>query len=188
MISRLCATDGVGDNEAAMLSMALLFAGHETAVVQIGLGALLLLANPDSWQALRRDSGLITGAVEEVLRTPANGGGGIPRYARTDLDIGGVFIRAGSLVLLDNGAANHDVGVFTDPDRFDVTRNEAAHLSFGQGARYCIGAPLARIELDVALGQLVRRFPAMRLAVPVEALTVRDDVLTGGLTSLPVTW
>ncbi|WP_225858959.1 cytochrome P450 [Streptomyces albicerus] len=92
------------------------------------------------------------------------------------------------IVMLDNGAANHDPAAFPDPDRFDITRRAASHLTFGHGARYCLGAPLARIELQVALAQLVRRFPTMRLAIPVEELTVRSEVLTGGLVNLPVAW
>jgi pentalenolactone synthase len=188
VISRLCATDGVGDDEIAMLSMALLFAGHETTVVQIGLGALLLLTSPGQWQLLLDDPGLIPGAVEEIMRAPGKGGGGIPRYAHTDLEIGGVIVRAGDLVMLDNGAANHDGAVFTDPERFDVTRRETSHLTFGHGLRYCIGAPLARMELQVAFGHLIPRFPKMQLAVPVGELCVRGDVLTGGLVRLPVTW
>ncbi|MFI9586003.1 cytochrome P450 [Streptomyces sp. NPDC052236] len=188
VISRLCANDGVGDDEIAMLSMALLFAGHETTVVQIGMGALLLLTSADQWRLLLGDPGLIPGAVEEIMRVPGKGGGGIPRYAHTDIEIGGVTIRAGDLVMLDNGAANHDEAVFADPNRFDVTRRATAHLTFGHGVRYCIGAPLARMELQVAFGQLVSRFPDMRLAVPVEDLRVRSDVLTGGLIELPVTW
>ncbi|WP_086667108.1 cytochrome P450 [Lentzea kentuckyensis] len=188
VISRLCATDGVSTEEAAMLSMALLFAGHETTVVQIGMGALLLLANPDQWNALRDDPGLIPNAVEEILRAPGKGGGGIPRYARTDMEIDGVRISAGDLVLLDIGAANHDATVFAEPDRVDVSRQASAHLTFGHGLRYCIGAPLARMELQAVFSQLILRFPTMRLAVPVEDLTIRRDVLTGGLTALPVTW
>jgi cytochrome P450 len=188
VISRLCATDGVADEEAAMLSMALLFAGHETTVVQIGLGALMLLANPDQWQALFDDPSLIPNAVEEMLRAPGKSSGGIPRYARTDLEIDGAAIREGDLVLLDTGAANHDPAVFADPDRVDVTRQAAAHLSFGHGMRYCIGAPLARIELQTVFARLVPRFPTLRLAVGVDELTMRRDVLTGGLAELPVTW
>lgn len=188
VISRLCATDGVSDDEAAMLSMALLFAGHETTVVQLGRGALLLLTNQDQWQVLQHDPGLVPNAVEEILRAPTKDGNGIPRYARTDLEIDGVTVRAGDLVLLDNGAANHDGTVFADPDRFDVTRHAAAHLTFGHGPRYCIGAPLARIELHAVFAQLVPRFPTMRLAVPVDELTIRQDTLTRGLTALPVTW
>ncbi len=121
------------------------------------------------------------------MRAPGKSNGGIPRYARTDLTIDGVTIRAGDLVLLDNGAANHDPAVFADPDRVDITR-QTAHLSFGHGMRYCIGAPLAHIELQTVFAQLVPRFPALSLAVDVEDLTVRSDTLTAGLVELPVTW
>jgi cytochrome P450 len=186
-ISRLCAED-LGDDEIAMLSMGLLFAGHETTVVAIGMGALCLLANPGQQQALIDDPGRITTAVEEILRAPGRGGGGIPRYARTDLQIGEVTVRAGELVLLDNRAANHDPRAFPSPDRFDVTRQGQAHLSFGHGGHYCLGAPLARIELQAVFSQLLTRFPKMRLAVPVEQLRVRSGTLTGGLTKLPVEW
>jgi cytochrome P450 len=189
VVSRLCETEGVSNDEAAMLAMALLFAGHETTVVQIGMGALLLLTHPEQQDALRNDPALVETAVEEILRAPGKGGGGIPRYARTDLVIDGVTIRAGDLVMLDNGAANHDPSVFSDPDHFDVTRQAAAaHLTFGHGARYCIGAPLARIELRAVFAQLVQRFPTLRLAVPMAELKVRTDVLTSGLVELPVIW
>ncbi|PSL01618.1 pentalenolactone synthase [Haloactinopolyspora alba] len=188
VISRLCATNGVSDTEAAGLAMALLFAGHETTVVQIGLGTLLLLDNPEQWRALHDDPALIPDAVEELLRAPGKGGGGIPRYARTDLEVDGVGIRAGELVLLDNGAANHDPAVFADPDRVDVNRAGPAHLTFGHGARYCLGAPLARIELQAVFAQLVARFPTLRPAVDVDELTLRHDVVTGGLAELPVRW
>jgi pentalenolactone synthase len=188
VLSRLCATPGVSDDEAAAMGMFLLFAGHETTVVAIGMGALLLLINPAQWQALRADPGLIPRAAEEILRAMGTGGGGIPRYAHADLDIGGVTVRAGELVLLDTGAANHDPAVFADPDRFEVTRPASHHLTFGHGARYCVGAALARIELQVVLTQLIPRFAAMRLATPVAELQVNTDAVTGGLAQLPVTW
>ena len=188
VISGLCATGGADDDEIAALSMFLLFAGHETTVVAIGMGTLILLTNPCQWQALRGDPGLVPAAVEEMLRAPGQGGGGIPRYARQDLDISGVTVRAGDLVLLDNGAANHDATAFPDPDRFDITRPAASHLTFGHGLRYCIGAPLARIELQAVLSQLIWRFPEMRLAIPADELTLDTAVLAGGLTRLPVTW
>jgi cytochrome P450 len=187
VISRLCADD-LGDDEIAMLSMGLLFAGHETTVAAIGMGVLFLLANPGQLQALADDPGRITTAVEEILRAPARGGGGIPRYARTDLQIGDVTVRAGELVLLDNRAANHDPRAFPGPDRFDVTRQGQAHLSFGHGSHYCLGAPLARIELQAVFSQLLARFPTMRLAVPVEELPMRSGTLTGGPAALPVEW
>jgi len=186
-ISRLCA-DGLGDDEIAMLSMALLFAGHETTVAAIGLGALCLLANPGQQQALTSDPARITAAVEEILRAPGRSGGGIPRYARTDLQVGEVTVHAGDLVLLDTRAANHDPAVFPSPDRFDIAREGPAHLSFGHGAHYCLGAPLARIELKAVFSQLLARFPAMRLAVPLEQLRMRSGSITGGLAELPVEW
>jgi cytochrome P450 len=190
VISRLCATDGVCNDEAATMSMFLLFAGHETTVVQIGLGALLLLTNRGQWQALLDNPGLIPNAVEELLRAASMGGGvgGIPRYARTDFDIDGVTIHAGDLVLLDIGSANHDPAVFADPERVDVARKEATHVTFGYGARYCIGAPLARIELKAVFTQLIPRFPSMHLTVDPATLPMRSDVLAGGLVELPVSW
>ena len=190
VISRLCATDGVSNDEAARLSMALLFAGHETTVVQIGLQVIVLLTNPHLWRTLLDDPALIPNAVEELLRVTAAGGGvgGIPRYARTNFEIEGVAIRAGELVLLDNGAANHDPSVFPDSDRADIARTQTVHLTFGYGARYCIGAPLARIELKTVFSQLIPRFPSMHLTVDPTTLIVRDDVLAGGLAELPVSW
>jgi cytochrome P450 len=187
IISRLCADD-LGDDEIAMLSMGLLFAGHETTVVAIGMGALCLLADPGQQQALINDPDRITSAVEEILRAPGRSSGGVPRYARTDLQIGEVTVHAGDLVLLDNRAANHDPAVFTSPDIFDVTRQGPAHLTFGHGAHYCIGAPLARIELQAVFSQLPARFPKMRLAVPAGQLRLRRHTVTGGLTELPVEW
>ncbi|NJP91001.1 cytochrome P450 [Nonomuraea sp. FMUSA5-5] len=188
VISRLAATDGVGDDEAAAMGMFLLFAGHETTVAAIDEGALWLLAHPEQWQALVKDPSLVEAAVEEILRAPGSGGGGIPRYAREDLEIAGVRVRAGDLVLLDVGAANHDAAVFDDPDRFDVVRAAVPHLSFGHGARYCIGAPLARIELQVVFSQLAARFPGLELGCAIGELTFNANVLTGGLTALPVRW
>jgi len=152
------------------------------------MGVLCLLANPGQQQALIDDPGRITTAVEEILRAPGRSGGGIPRYARADLQIGEVTVHAGDLVLLDTRAANHDPAVFPSPDRFDIAREGPAHLSFGHGAHYCLGAPLARIELQAVFSQLPARFPAMRLAVPAEQLRVRSGTLTGGLTELPVEW
>jgi cytochrome P450 len=187
VISRLCA-DGLGDDEVATLSTNLLFAGHETTVVAIDMGVLCLLANPAERRALADDPDLVTTAVEEILRAPGRSGGGIPRYARTSLQIGDVTVRAGDLVLLDNRAANHDPAVFTSPGCFDITRDGPGHLSFGHGAHYCIGAPLARIELQAVFSQVPARFPTMRLTVPAGQLPLRSGALTGGLTTLPVEW
>ncbi|APU16613.1 MULTISPECIES: cytochrome P450 [Actinoalloteichus] len=192
IISRLCAADPVDgvdlDDEAvAVLSMTLLFGGEAT-VMAIGLGVLTLLSNPAQWQALLAEPALIPTAIEEILRGMDKGGDGIVRYAQVDVEVGDVTILAGELVLLDTGAANHDDTVFPEPDRLDVTRQVSSHLAFGHGVHYCIGTALARLELQVVLAQLIPRFPAMRLAVPVEELRIDRDILAGGLVALPVTW
>jgi cytochrome P450 len=188
VISRLAATPGVGAVEAAQLSMSLLFAGHETTVDQIGKGALQLLTTAGQWTALARDPSRVPAAVEEILRTSGKGGGGIPRYARENVQIGGVDIAAGELVIFDIGAASHDPAAFADPDRFDLDRDSRRHLAFGHGLRYCIGAPLARIELQVVFTALTGRFPNLRLAADPRELTVDTDTLTRSLARLPVTW
>ncbi|MEO3809168.1 cytochrome P450 [Sphaerisporangium sp. B11E5] len=188
VISRLAFTEGVSDDEAAAMGTFLLFAGHETTVTAIGKGVLWLLTAPGQWQALAADPQRVEAAVEEILRAPGLGGDGIPRYARTDLEIAGVQVRAGELVLLDIGAANHDGTMFADPDRFDIARPPVPHLAFGHGARYCVGAPLARIELQAVFSQLASRFPGLRLATAVEELRFTHDTLTGGPAEVPVTW
>ena len=96
--------------------------------------------------------------------------------------------RAGDAVLLNGVAANRDLTVFADPDRFDITRPSNSHLSFGYGPRFCVGASVARRELRAVFTALLRRFPTLELAVPVEELHLRDDLVTGGFTALPVTW
>lgn len=189
VVSGLCAVDGaLADDHVAFLAAVLLFAGHETTVVRLDVGTLLLLANSVQREALLRDPSLLPGAVEEILRLSDTGGSGVPRYAREDVEIAGVSIRAGEAVILNAGAGNHDERVFVDPDRFDIGRQPNPHLTFGHGPRFCIGAPLARIELQTVFARLFQRFPTLRLAVPMELLAVRADLLTGGLTSLPVTW
>jgi len=190
VISGLCAAEGgtIADDYVSFLGAVLLFAGHETTVVRIDVGTLLLLSNPDQRVALLRDPSLITSAVEEILRASTTGGGGLPRYPRADIDVGGVTLRAGDAVLLDIGAANHDERTFKDPGSFDVSRQPNAHLAFGHGPRFCIGAPLARLELQAVFERLAPRFPTLRLAVPIEQLRTRRDLLTGGLAELPVTW
>jgi pentalenolactone synthase len=139
VISRLCATEETGDDEIAMPSMFLLFAGHETTVTAIGTGTLLL-TEPGQRQALGREPALVTAAVEEILRAGGQGGGGIPRYARAGLRIADVTIRPGDLVLLDNGAANHDRTAFIDPERFDISRPAVPPPQLRPRSAYCIGA------------------------------------------------
>lgn len=187
VISRLCSTEGVSADEAARLATGLLWAGHGSPVPHIGLGVLLLLANPQQWRMLAHDPTLASNAVEETLRV-ARSSVIFPRYARTDLELNRVNIRAGDLVLMSIGAANHDPSAFADPHRVDISRRALAHLTFGHGGRYCLAAPLARIELHAVLAQLASRFPSMELAVGVEELALRTDGAFGGLVELPVRW
>lgn len=181
---------GLSDDEVAGLGAVVLFAGHETTVVRIDLGTILFAANPDQIGLLLRDSALVPAAVEEILRLSTGGGGaGLPRYARSDIEVGGVTIARGDAVLLAVGAANQDDEAFPDPDRMDIARERPnPHVAFGHGARYCIGAALARIELTAVFERLFARFPGLRLAVPVSELRWRTHLLTGGLAEVPVTW
>ena len=181
---------GLSDDEVAGLGAVVLFAGHETTVVRIDLGTLLFAANPGQIELLRTRPELIPSAVEEILRLSSTGsGGGLPRYARTDIEIGGVTIRRGDAVLLSIGSANQDGTAFPEPDRMDIERDQLnPHLAFGHGARYCIGAALARVELTAVFERLFRRFPGLRVAVPLDELKVRTHLLTGGFAEVPVTW
>lgn len=190
VISRLCATEGLTDMEIVALTALLLFGGYETTVARIGTAVLLLATNRDQWQAVRDAPAIIPGAVEELLRLsmPNPHNGGMPRYALIDFEVDGVTIRAGDLVLLNIIAANHDERAFPEPDRVDVTRHSGGSLTFGHGAHYCVGAPLARMMLQVSLVRLIERFPDLRLAGDVGDLRLRHDTLVGGLTELPVRW
>ncbi|GAB3208612.1 cytochrome P450 [Nocardia tengchongensis] len=188
VLSRIATTEGVHAFEAAALSMATLFAGRETMVNAISVGVSTLLETPDRWSRLVAEPTLVPGAVEEFLRAPGQPDAGLVRYARTDMDVDGATVCQGDLVLLDVNTANLDPEVFPEPERFDMTRQSSAHLTFGHGLRYCIGAPLARIELQELFTQLISRFPDMRRAVPVADLRRQDDVVPGALVELPVTW
>jgi cytochrome P450 len=180
----------------AGLCAGLLFAGHETTVTAIDRGVLLLLTHPDQADELRHNPALTEPAVEEILRSwipmrtssSTERVAGLPRYANTDFAFDGVTIRTGELVMLGLRWANLDEQRFPEPDRFDVHRIRNPHLTFGHGPRFCVGAPLARIELQMLFPALLKRFPTLRLAVPIESLRGRDELLTGGLLELPVTW
>lgn len=184
------------DEGVAQLAAGLLFAGHETTVAAIDKGVILLLTNPAERDVLQRDSTFVPRAVEEILRMPlpvpaqeqATVPGGLPRYANADIELDGTTIAAGDLVLLDLQDANLDPTVFEKPASFEVQRADNPHLTFGYGAHYCIGAPLARVELQAVFSSLFDRFPTLRLAVSIDGLRSRSRLLTGGVNELPVTW
>lgn len=168
----------------------LLIAGYESAAVQVGKNLLALFANPAQFDLLRADPGLIPSAVDELLRYGALGvGTRSARYATEDITVGGTVIPRGSTVLVPTESANRDADQFPEPDRLDVTRTNAAqHLSFGAGPTFCIGAALARVELQVLLERLLTRFPEIRLAVDIADVPLRGEFVSPAPSALPVTW
>ncbi|WP_033289309.1 cytochrome P450 [Amycolatopsis jejuensis] len=187
LISGACAA-GLADEEVAEVVAGVIFAGHGSVVSHLGFGVARLCTDDELRAAVTADPGLIPDAVEELLRTASAGGGAMPHYAREDIEVGGVRIEEGDLVLLDFALANFDPRAFEEPDRVDVTRTPNPHLAFAHGIWHCVGAPLARMELRLAFSALLRRFPDLRLALPVAELSTPDDQLAGGLTALLVTW
>ncbi len=161
----------------------LLHAGLETTTHLIGNGLLALFRNPQQLEALRQDPGLIPGAVEECLRfdSPVQF---TYRVASEEFDLHGKQIRAGQIVHLLLAAANRDPAHFAEPDRFDVRRSPNKHLSFGYSHHFCLGAPLARLEAQVAFETLLRRYPRLRMAAP--AAQFRENFVLRGLKALPV--
>ena len=188
LLSGLVEAEEAGDrlSERELLATCLLLyvAGHETTVNLIGNGLLALLRHPEERRRLHADPARLPAAVEELLRydSPVQRTG---RMAAEDADIAGVPIPKGTLVLGLVGAANRDPSHFAEPDRLDLGRDQPRHLAFGAGIHYCLGASLARLEAQVAIGALLRRFPALTLAV--ERPVWRPSSTLRGLDSLPVT-
>ncbi|MEV0380627.1 cytochrome P450 [Nonomuraea sp. NPDC050643] len=177
------------DGTISDLAGTLLFAGHETTVNRIDFGVLLLLANPEQLALLKADPGLAPAAVEEILRLASPSLHGLVRYAHEDIEIGDRVIRKGEAVVITPGVANRDERIYPDPDVFDLRRPPAdPHLSFGYGPRFCVGASLARVELEAVFGRLFQRFPGLRLAVPEEELQRSEGRIADGFAKLPVTW
>ena len=164
----------------------LIVAGHETTVNLIGNGMLALLQHPDQRDLLRQRPTLIKPAIEELLRFDGPVETSTARYAREDVDIGGVTIPRGALVLVVIAAGDRDPHRFPDPDRLDISRDTTGHLAFGHGIHYCLGAPLARLEGQIAISTLLRRLPNLRLAVAADHLEWRSGMLLRGLSRLPV--
>jgi cytochrome P450 len=189
LLSALIAAEEAGDtlSEPELLAtcILLLVAGHETTVNLIGNGTLALLRHPDQMEKLRAHPELIGTAVEELLRYD----GPVQRTARTpteDVTLGGRTIPKGEIVMPFIGAADRDPAQFPDPDRLDVTRTENRHIAFGLGIHFCLGAPLARVEGQIAINTLLRRMP--KLALAVERPEYRQSLTLRGLTALPVSF
>lgn len=178
-------------DEAAMLVVLLMLAGHETTANMIGLGTLSLLVNPGAAAALRGDDApdLVKRAVEEMLRIHSIVHFTGTRVALEDVPFGDVTIKAGEGILPQILAANHDPSKFEDPWKFDLARgSRSPHVAFGFGIHQCLGQPLARMELSSVFSILPKRMPQLRLAVPVEELEFKRNLLVHGLQRLPVAW
>jgi cytochrome P450 len=179
--------DSLDERELMAMLFLLLVAGHETTANLIATGTLALLSHPAELERLRADpAALLPGAVEELLRYANPLNHATERFTLEPVEIGGVTIPARSWVLCVTSSANRDPGRFTDPDRLDVSRDAGGHVAFGHGIHYCLGAPLARIEGEVAFGALLSRFPGLSLAVPESSLRWRRSSLIHGLETLPV--
>lgn len=175
-------------DELVATAILLLVAGHETTASMTSLSVVTLLEHPDQYDALRADPALVPGAVEELLRYLAIADIAGGRVATADIEVDGAHIKAGEGVIVTNSIANRDGSVFAEPDNFDVRRNARHHLSFGYGVHQCLGQNLARLELEVILAALFERLPNLRLAVPVDQLTLRPGTTIQGVNELPVTW
>ena len=176
--------DGLSERELVATAFLLLFAGYETTVNLIGNGVYALLRNPDQFDALCADLTRVPAAVEELLRYDGPVGFATLRYAGEPLELGGVAIAADEFVHVAVGAANRDPARFDAAHRLDLARDPVGHIAFGHGIHHCVGAPLARLEAQVALTRLLRRFP--RLSLAADDVAWREGIRIRGLTSLPV--
>jgi cytochrome P450 len=189
LISALIAAEDEGDklSEGELLSTCtlLLIAGHETTVNLIGNGVLQLLQHPDELAKFRANPDLAPTVVEEVLRydPPVQFDG---RICVETAEVAGVTIQPGEFVMQLIGAANRDPSVFPDPGRFDITRGATNHIAFGYGIHFCLGAPLARLEGQIALRSLTQRFPKLRLES--NELRYKNQITIRGLAELQVGW
>ncbi|MEU7555361.1 cytochrome P450 [Streptomyces sp. NPDC044571] len=175
------------EDELIAMVFLLLAAGYITTVNLIAGGIAALIAHPAQLDLLRSDPELLPGAIEELLRYDGPVSPGIARFAREDVQIAGVSVPRGATVLIASAIADRDPARFPDPDRLDITRQDNAHLAFGHGIHYCLGAPLARLEGQIAIGTALRRLPGLALAVPPEEIRWRPGGLRGP-ESLPVTF
>jgi len=175
--------DRLTEDELIATAVLLLGAGHETTMNLIGNGLLALFRHPEQMAKLKADPSLIQNAIEECLRFD----GPVQMTARTaleDIEIEGKTITKGQQAVIVLAAANRDPAQFVDPDTFDITRKDNPHIAFSHGIHYCLGAPLARVEAQIALNTLLRRMPNLRLHT--EDLEWRETVTLRGLKALPV--
>jgi cytochrome P450 len=178
--------DRLTELELVDMCIAILVAGHETTASQIPNFVFVLLEEPERWAQLREDPDLVPAAVEELLRfVPLGAGAAFPRYAREDVEVGGVLVRAGEPVMVAVGAANRDALRFDSPGELRFAREGNQHLAFGHGLHHCLGAPLARLELQEALRVLLAELPRLRVAGDI---VWKTQMLVRGPRTMPVAW
>ena len=188
--------DALSESELLTMVMTLLVAGHETTVGVLGASVFTLLRHPGAWYDLRQHPDRVPAAVDELLRLNPVGDGGPLRVTTEDTELSGTAVPRNSAVIAAICSANRDAEAFDDPDGYHPERYlpdrpggpAQPHLAFGFGPHYCLGAALARAELEIALGALGRRFPALRLAVEPEQVRMRSGLIVNRLAELPVRW
>lgn len=182
--------DRLTEDEVVQVTLVILAAGYESTASQIVNFTYALLTHPDQLALLRARSELMPAAVEELMRwVPLLAVADVlPRYALQDVELSGGTVRAGEPVLLAKHAANRDRRRYSDPDRLDITRDAQGQLGFGHGAHHCLGAALARMDMQTALAALLNRFPDLRLAVPEAELEWKSGMAVRGPVALPITW
>jgi cytochrome P450 len=180
--------DDLGERDLIGIGVTVLQAGHETTAAMITSAVFMLLTEPGQLELLRDEPRLIRNAIEELLRYLAVVQISPPRRATRDTVVGGQPIAAGELLLVSLPAANHDPGLVDDPGRLDITRSASRHLAFGHGIHHCLGAPLARMELEIAIPALLRRLPGLALAIDPAEAEYTSGTVVHGLKTLPVTW
>jgi cytochrome P450 len=182
------AGDQLSEGELFSTVVLLIIAGHETTVSLIGNAALALLRQPEALDRLRDQPARMPAAVEEFLRYDSPVERALVRFATREAELGGCPVQHGDLVIGLLGAANRDPRHFDQPATLDLDRPSPRHLAFGQGVHYCLGAPLARLEAEIALNTLLQRLPGLRLAVPASELAWRTVPMFRALAALPVAW
>ena len=182
------ADDKLSEQELFSMMILLIVAGHETTVNLIGNGLLTLLQHPMQLAQLQADPALLPVAIEELIRFEGPVERATMRFAAEDVELSGCTIHRGDGVSLVLAAADRDPAHFAQPDTLEITRANNRHLGFGLGIHYCLGAPLARLEGQIAIGTLLRRLPNLRLTVPLEKLRWRTVPILRGVQHLPVAW
>lgn len=189
LLTALLQDGQLSDEEIVVLGFGLLIAGGETTMNHLGLCLQQVVRSPGLADELRRDPARVPSAIEEMLRWVWFGGtGGQPHVVTEEMELGGSRLVCGDVVIPITDAANRDPAVFADADIFQPDRAANPHLGLGHGRHLCLGAPLARVELQVGVSALLRRFGTLRLAVPEGGLDWRTQMFVRGTWSLPVTW